>query len=100
RLEARALFDELRGIEAGAGRDRAREQPQGPRVLDLDLLLYGDAVLRDPDLVGPPPPPAQRALPPAPLQELVGPEHVIPGAGRVGPLLARARETQPIAKIV
>src|SRR6266567_1501419 len=93
-IPARTLFEGLHAIEARAGRDRAAETPQGPRTLDLDLLLYGDAVLMEPDLVVPHPRLAERAFALAPLEELVGPEHVIPGAGRVGALLARALQTQ------
>jgi 2-amino-4-hydroxy-6-hydroxymethyldihydropteridine diphosphokinase len=49
---ARDLLAELRRLERRAGRpaDRAR---WAPRVLDLDLLLFGDLVLESPDLVLP-----------------------------------------------
>jgi 2-amino-4-hydroxy-6-hydroxymethyldihydropteridine diphosphokinase len=99
-LEARALLGTLLTIEAAAGRDRARELPQGPRVLDLDLLLYGDAVLLEPDLVVPHPRLAERAFALAPLEELTGPDRAIPGSGRVAELLTRALRVQTIAKIV
>jgi 2-amino-4-hydroxy-6-hydroxymethyldihydropteridine diphosphokinase len=98
-LDPRALVRELQAIEARAGRDRAREMAQGPRALDLDLLVHGAAVVREPDLVVPHPRLAERAFALAPLEELVGPDHVIPGAGRVGPLLERALATQAIAKM-
>ncbi|TLM71649.1 MAG: 2-amino-4-hydroxy-6-hydroxymethyldihydropteridine diphosphokinase [Actinobacteria bacterium] len=40
-LQADALLEWLRGIEDEMGRDRATD-PNGPRVIDLDLLLFGD----------------------------------------------------------
>jgi 2-amino-4-hydroxy-6-hydroxymethyldihydropteridine diphosphokinase len=44
----RELFDELRRIEASAG--RTRSTPGAPRTLDLDLILAGDQVVDEPDL--------------------------------------------------
>ncbi|WP_254695978.1 2-amino-4-hydroxy-6-hydroxymethyldihydropteridine diphosphokinase [Palleronia sp. THAF1] len=44
-ISADDLLAALHGIEADAGRTRAERW--GPRVLDLDLLAYGDAVLPD-----------------------------------------------------
>lgn len=43
-LDAEALLDALIGIEQGAGRRRSR--PWVDRTLDLDLLLYGDLILK------------------------------------------------------
>lgn len=96
----RGLFAALQQIEAAAGRDRAHEVDQGPRPLDLDLLLYGDAVLMEPDLVVPHPRLRDRAFALAPLEELTHPEYVIPGAGCIGELLRQALARQPIVKIV
>ena len=42
-------------IEAAHGRDRRREQRWGPRLIDLDLLLYEDRVLDWPGLTVPHP---------------------------------------------
>ncbi len=46
-LPLQGLIDELRAIEAANGRSRS-DARFGPRTLDLDLLLYGDLVTRDP----------------------------------------------------
>src|SRR5512144_998717 len=54
-LAPRALLDALLAIEARAGRDRTRELRQGPRALDLDLLLYDDCILVEDGLVVPHP---------------------------------------------
>jgi len=50
---ARAVLDELLAIE----RERGRERPfqNAPRTLDLDLVLFEDAVIDEPDLVVPHP---------------------------------------------
>ncbi len=52
-LEPLALLDALQAIEQAQG--RKREQHWGPRTLDLDLLLYGDATLDLPRLQVPHP---------------------------------------------
>lgn len=88
-----ALLAALLDIEAAHGRDRARETPQGPRPLDLDLLLWGDAVVDDPGpprVIVPHPRLSTRAFALAPLVELAGEDLTVPGAGPVGRLLAAA----------
>ncbi len=58
------------------------------RTLDLDLLLYGDEVIRRPRLVVPHPGLVVRRFVLAPLAELC-PDRVVPGTGRtVAQLLA------------
>jgi 2-amino-4-hydroxy-6-hydroxymethyldihydropteridine diphosphokinase len=42
-------------IEAAHGRNRSAEQRWGPRRLDLDILLYGDTIIDEPDLTVPHP---------------------------------------------
>jgi 2-amino-4-hydroxy-6-hydroxymethyldihydropteridine diphosphokinase len=89
-LMARELLDALLELERSLGRDRSKGPPQGPRTLDLDLLLYGDEVIRLPELVVPHPGLVHRRFVLAPLAEL-GPERVVPGTGyTVGRLLALA----------
>lgn len=46
-----ALLDFLHAVENASG--RVRTIRWGPRTLDLDILLYGDTVLQDPDLIIP-----------------------------------------------
>ena len=52
-LDAHALLERLLAVEGEFGRTR----PYGgaPRTLDLDLILYGDAVIDEPGLVVPHP---------------------------------------------
>src|SRR5690554_2738474 len=79
RLDAFALLDALRRIEAHAGRERPYRN--APRTLDLDLLLYGDARIdAPPRLIVPHPRMAGRAFVLRPLLE-VAPDATIPGIG-------------------
>jgi len=50
-LAPRSLLEALQRIELEMGRARARRW--GPRLIDLDILLYGDLVVSEPDLVIP-----------------------------------------------
>jgi len=67
-LEPLALLDLLQALEDRHG--RLRPYRNAPRTLDLDLLLYGDAVLRHPRLTLPHPRMHRRAFVLAPLLEL------------------------------
>ncbi|MCA1839016.1 MAG: 2-amino-4-hydroxy-6-hydroxymethyldihydropteridine diphosphokinase [Actinomycetota bacterium] len=51
-LEARDLLRHLKQIEALLGRTLSDEH-WGPRVIDLDLLLYGSSIVCDDDVVIP-----------------------------------------------
>ena len=89
-LDARELLDHLLGIERAFGRER-RER-WGPRTLDLDLLLYGDARIDEPGLHVPHPHLHERAFVLMPLAD-VAPDALVPGQGRVAELLARVDAT-------
>ena len=77
-LAPRALLAELLAIERRHGRVRAL--PDGPRTLDLDIVLYGDRVIAEPGLTVPHPRAHERAFVLAPLLE-VWPDAIIPGKG-------------------
>ncbi len=82
-----ALLATLQRIERSAGRVRSGVR-WSARTLDLDVLLYGDEVIRRPALVVPHPGLVVRRFALAPLAELC-PERVVPGTGRtVAQLLA------------
>lgn len=83
-----ALMQLLLEIERAAGRDRANETRWGPRRLDLDLLLHGDAVLVTDGLQLPHPRLAERAFALVPLLD-AWPEAAIPGVGPARDALAR-----------
>ena len=79
-LGARELLDALLGIEHDAGRERHADERWGPRILDLDLLLYGDAVIDEPGLHVPHPHLHERSFALVPLVE-IAPDGMIPGIG-------------------
>jgi 2-amino-4-hydroxy-6-hydroxymethyldihydropteridine diphosphokinase len=64
------LLGALLTIERAFGRDRIAQIPNGPRTLDLDILLYGDFVLSESALEIPHPRLAQRAFVLVPLNEI------------------------------
>ena len=68
RLSARELLDALLDIERKHG--RVREIPNGPRTLDLDIVVYGDARIDEPGLVVPHPRAHERAFVLDPLREV------------------------------
>ena len=69
-LPARALLDAMHGIEARLGRRRGERW--GPRAIDLDLLLYEDAVSDDRSLRLPHPRMAFRRFVLEPAAEVAG----------------------------
>ena len=87
-LSARELLDLLLGLERAFGRDRAAAPPQGPRTLDLDLLLYDEAEISEPGLEVPHPRLHERGFVLEPLAELDR-ELKIPGKGPIQTLIAK-----------
>lgn len=85
-LSPSTLLELLLEIERRLGRERTGEERYGPRVIDLDLLLYDAIVLDDPGLQLPHPRLHERAFALEPLLELA-PDLVVPGRGRVDELL-------------
>jgi 2-amino-4-hydroxy-6-hydroxymethyldihydropteridine diphosphokinase len=84
----RSLLALLRAVEAEAG--RRRDVRWGARTLDLDLLVAGAWIVREPGLTVPHPELANRRFVLAPLAEL-RPELVVPGTGlAVGRMLEEA----------
>jgi 2-amino-4-hydroxy-6-hydroxymethyldihydropteridine diphosphokinase len=86
-LEPRALLDQLLAVEKRHG--RVRDIPNGPRTLDLDIVVYGDRVIDEPGLKVPHPRAHERAFVLVPLLE-AWPDAVIPGRGRVADLVGKA----------
>jgi 2-amino-4-hydroxy-6-hydroxymethyldihydropteridine diphosphokinase len=87
-LTPQALLRHAKNVEWDIGRRPAARW--APRPIDIDVLLYGDETVNEPDLVIPHPLLAERAFVLAPLAELA-PDLEPPGAsGTVAGLLARA----------
>jgi len=78
-LSARELLTALLAIEQQQG--RVRLSHRAPRTLDLDLILYGDAIIVEPDLQVPHPRFRDRAFVLDPLKE-IAPELVDPVTGK------------------
>jgi len=83
-LSAERLLGELQAIEARHG--RRRSFPNAPRTLDLDLLLYGNAVLDGDKLTLPHPRMHERAFVLLPLLE-IAPDATVPGRGSARELM-------------
>lgn len=77
-LGPRELLAGLLAIERRHG--RVRGIPNGPRTLDLDIVLYGDLAMHEHGLTLPHPRAHERAFVLAPLLE-VWPDAIIPGRG-------------------
>lgn len=71
-LTPQALLRRLLTIEARHG--RRRDVPNGPRTLDLDLLIYRQTVVDEPDLVVPHPRLREREFVLRPMAEICSPE--------------------------
>jgi 2-amino-4-hydroxy-6-hydroxymethyldihydropteridine diphosphokinase len=69
-LPPRRLLDVMLGIERSLGRTRTIRW--GPRTIDLDLLLYGETHVSEPDLTVPHPRMHERAFVLVPLLEVMG----------------------------
>ena len=87
-LPARELLDRLLGVERSLG--RRRDGPRfGPRTVDLDLLLYGDATIEEPGLSVPHPRLGERRFALEPLAEL-DPSLTLPDGRKVLDLLGES----------
>jgi len=78
-LSPRALLELARALEEAAGRERGARW--GPRTLDIDLLLYGDEIVNDADLVVPHPRLHERRFVLEPLAE-IAPDWIVPRLDR------------------
>ncbi len=75
------LLAELQNVENRQGRERD-ETRWGPRVLDLDLLVYAGHMISEPGLSVPHPGIGERNFVLLPLEE-IAPDLEVPGLGRV-----------------
>ena len=86
-LEPRALLAELQALEKAMGRPAAREH-WGPRIIDLDLLVFGRERRDEPGLTLPHGGIVERNFVLYPLCDLA-PDLEVPGLGRVAELKGR-----------
>lgn len=98
RLDARSLLTHLLRIEDEKFK-RVRTVHQGPRRMDLDLLLYGDRSIIEEDLVVPHPHLAERRFVLQPLNE-IAPDLVHPLIGKsIRELLALLKSDETVVKL-
>ena len=88
-LPPERLLAELQAIEARHGRERSFAN--APRTLDLDLLLFGHAVIHTEELQVPHPRMHERAFVLIPLLE-IAPQIGIPGRGEAKKLLEKCAD--------
>ncbi len=105
-VSSTTLLSDLLEIETGLGRARPDAVAQGPRAIDLDLLLVGKECAEStgpPSLSLPHPRLCERAFVLLPVRDLVGGDFVIPGSEHTVsrcltlPAVARQR-VRPLAK--
>ena len=94
-LNAADLLKRLLEVEDRLGRQRDGSH-WGPRTIDLDLLIHGEVVITEPDLIVPHPRMAERAFVLVPLHS-VAPDLEVPGVGRVDELLAALDDSEVCA---
>lgn len=98
-LDPRQLLEELQLTEAAFGRDRDAEQRWGPRRLDIDILLYGDETIDEPDLTIPHPRMTERSFVLVPLLEIM-PGGELPDGTRITSHLQRLAPIEGVELVV
>jgi 2-amino-4-hydroxy-6-hydroxymethyldihydropteridine diphosphokinase len=86
-LDSLTLLREIRAIETALGRPAVREK-WGPRIADLDLIVYGRERRTEPELTLPHPGVVERNFVLYPLAD-IAPDLDVPGLGRVAELKER-----------
>lgn len=94
RLSALDLLDSLQQIETRQGRERTVRW--GPRTIDLDILLYGDAVIESPRLRVPHPGMKERKFVLRPLADIFDDNLLLPDGTDLDTLVAACTGSSPI----
>jgi 2-amino-4-hydroxy-6-hydroxymethyldihydropteridine diphosphokinase len=89
-LEPRTLLERAQAIEDAFGRERT--EINGPRTLDVDLVMVGNSQIDQPDLTVPHPRAHQRGFVLVPWSE-IDPSAELPGHGPIQPLLEQVSVT-------
>lgn len=91
------LLHALRAIESRFG--SKKEFAKGPRLLDIDILVYGDIVMDTPELQVPHPRMTQRRFVLAPLTELAPGLRHRSWSATASELLARSEDRSEVRKL-
>jgi 2-amino-4-hydroxy-6-hydroxymethyldihydropteridine diphosphokinase len=90
------LLSFVKGIESSMGRDLSLRN--SPRIIDIDIILYGDTIMESPDLTIPHPRMRERAFVLVPFAE-IAPEVVHPVSGeRIDELSPRVEGRDGVVK--
>ena len=86
-------------LEVERQNQRTRGQPKGPRTLDIDILFYGNEIVREPGLTIPHPSFSERRFVLEPLAEIAS-SWIDPLSGEtIGNLLARCSDTATVTPV-
>jgi 2-amino-4-hydroxy-6-hydroxymethyldihydropteridine diphosphokinase len=94
-LDPHALLEGLLRIEHEFGRDRSAGIPNGPRTLDLDILVFGDLTVSEPGLELPHPRMLERGFVMIPLAELASKYKMAKRLQTINQLLQKFLERPP-----
>lgn len=96
-LDAATLMQELLQIELDMGRKRLEKN--GPRLIDIDILFFNNAIIREPDLIIPHPAIQYRRFALAPMAA-IAPDLVHPVLQKtISALLKECPDTLAVTKI-
>lgn len=95
-LSPRALLDLCQAIERNLGRTRTIRW--GPRTIDVDILVYGEEKINEPDLVIPHPRIYERGFVLFPLKE-IEPEFIFPDGNHIDKIIGSLAPHQRVVRL-
>ncbi len=96
-LSPQHLLDSLQNIEQQMG--RVKTEKWGPRIIDIDILIFADFVVNQPQLSIPHPYICDRSFVLAPLLEL-NPQIFIPKLGKLAEIVNKEKLSEGIKQVI